>query len=372
MNFTISTKTFAAALNRVQGITSGRTTMPILSHVLLQVWPKALHVVASDLEVSFTTVVEDLTVNKPGKVALPARKLLEIVSHIPTETVTLQLKDNDFVLITGGTARFNIVGLCADEFPQLPDVKGDSLNVDFRALRRLLDNVDYCMSRDETRYNLSGVYLRIDSAEEGKSLVAVATDGHRLALDRVPLPGEDRAVPADLAKGIIISRKGVIEMKKLRPDSLVVMNIAGNTLALATDAEKLYLRLVDGEFPDFQRIIPAATSSLEVKRLPLVDAVERVAVVAPDKTSGILFGIEDGAISLSATNAELGESSDRVSAAVNCSPVNLRLSATYVMQALNAWDCGVVTVHVGSDLAPIMVTPISEKEPLAVIMPMRM
>ena len=378
MKLTIPKTTLASTLSRVQGICSGRNTMAILSNVLLHAWPKALHLSATDLEVGYTTMVEGAGIEKAGKITLPAKKLHEIIAHIPTDNVTLELcEDNCRVNITGGTYFSTLAGIAADEFPAMPPVNGDTFDLDASAILRLLGHVDYCMSKDEKMYHLCGVLLQVQTREEenlSPRLIAAATDGHRLACDSSALPGEPRPVPKDLLRGCIVSRKGVGELKKLRTEGILVITIAGNNLSITTEYETLFLRLVDGEFPNWRAIVPAnIAGTIETKRSPLIDALDRVSLLSADNHRGTTWDIAEGGINFRATNPELGEASDRVTAVVGVDPREFRLNANYINQALTSMDCGIVQIHLPKDeLSPIKITPTCEEEPFAVIMPMRL
>lgn len=374
MKFTIPVKVFAQALERVQGITGGRVSMPILNNVLLDARPRGLHLFASDLEVGLHTVAASFDVETPGRTTLHAAKLLAVIDKLATEDVTLELIENDRVNISAGTAFFTMPGLCPNEFPAMPDVAGQPFDLDASALIRIIRHTDYAMSSDEQKYHLCGIHFQI--APEGNEirLAAVATDGHRLARDSVPLPGDPRQVPKDLARGIIVSRKGIREIKKFKAGGVLVLNIAGNNLTISSDDETLYLRLVDGSFPDWRRVMPEnLEGAIELKRGALIDALDRVSLFSADKNRGVLWNIAAGGISFNATHAEFGEASDRVNADVDCQPREVRFNSGYVNQALAAFECNGVQVHVPvSELNPIKITTAGEQEPVAVVMPMRL
>jgi DNA polymerase-3 subunit beta len=374
MKFTIPVKNFEDALSRVQGITGGRVSMPVLNNVLLDARPGGIHLSATDLEVGLHTVAGNASVEVPGRTSLHAAKLLAIVKSLVTEDVTLELAENDRVNISAGTAFFTMACLSPDEFPDMPEVDGQSFDLDASALIRLIEHTDYAMSKDEQKYHLCGIYLQVTETKGDVRLAAVATDGHRLGRDTVPLPGDPRKIPKDLARGIIISSKGVHEIKKLQTGGILVFNIAGNNLTIASENETLYLRLVDGSFPDWRRVMPDnIEGTVEVKRGALISALDRVSLFSTDKNRGVAWNIAEGGISLNAQHPELGEASDRVNAAVSCSPREVRFNSGYVNQALAALDCGVVQLHIPvNELNPIKITPTCETEPVAIVMPMRL
>jgi DNA polymerase-3 subunit beta len=252
-------------------------------------------------------------------------------------------------------------------------VDGEDLELDAAALLRLIGHVDYAQCAAPEKYNICGVFLQIKDDDEGCSrLYAAATDGHRLAADSVPLPGDPRVIPADLAKGIIIPRKGIAELKKISPEGVLILQILGNNLSISTENETFTLRLVDGQFPDIQRIIPTKIlGSAHFNRQPLIDALDRVSLLSEGKSHAVTLSFDDGHIQLDSQNPELGEAHDRVAAALEGELSYRKLNAAYLVQALSVWDCGVVQINLAGDLDPILVTPYGETEPLAVIMPLR-
>lgn len=376
MKFTINQKLFSAALSRVQGITGSRLTMPILANVLIT--PSALrpvlHISASDLEVGYATVIDCNDIETPGSITLPAKKLYEVVKGAPSGEISFSLDpENNRVTISAGTFVTTLAGLPADEFPEVTTVDGEGFELDAATLLRLIGHIDYAQSSDATKYNISGIFLQIKDDDEGCSrLYAAATDGHRLAADSVPLPGDPRVIPADLAKGIIIPRKGIAELKKISAEGILILQIAGNNLSISTDSETFALRLIDGQFPDIQRIIPAKIlGSAHFNRQPLIDALTRVSLLSEGNYHSVDVSFTDSHLHIDSRHPELGEACDRVTAATEGELSARKLNASYLVQALSVFDSGVAHVHLSGELNPILVTPYGETEPFAVIMPLR-
>lgn len=375
MKFTVKQKSFCAALSRVQGIASSRATMPILANVLLaaSALRPVLHLSATDLEVGYATVIDCSDIEVPGSITVPAKKLYEVVKAAPTGEITVTLNpDNLRVTVAAGTFVTTLAGLDGEEFPAVVPVEGEGFQLDAAALLRLIRHVDYAQSTDATKYNLAGVFLRIADSEDGTRLYAAGSDGHRLAADSVPLPGDPRLIPADLARGIIIPRKGIAELKAIGGEGILILQIAGNNLSISTDNETLTLRLIDGEFPDYQRIIPTTVSAtVEVNRQPLMDALNRVSLLAEGKMHPVTLTFADGSLHLESQNVELGEANDRITASVEGNPTARRFNASFLVQALNAWDCGLVQIRLSDKLSPLLISPTCEEEPYAIVMPLR-
>ena len=380
MKFTIDKKQFSSALSRIQGIAKAQSSMPILSNVLIATSPSYDHpqvqLTATDLEVGYTTSLDCSAIDMAGSITLPAKKLYEVVKVAPTSEITFSLNtDNNRVTIGAGEFVTTLAGLDAGDFPQVVAVPGDTLELNSMALLHLLKRVEYAQSSDEQRFNLCGTFLQVVSDDvDGNRLLAASTDGHRLTFDYVPLPGETRAIPGDLLRGIIVSRKGVAELGKFRPDQIIILSFAGNDLSVTSETETVRLRLVDGEFPAFQRMIPARAEligTIKASRSPLLEAIERVGLLSEGKLCPIDITFVDGKIGLNSENREIGESCDRVTAEINGSSEPRRMNALYFSQALSAWGCDDVDIHLYDGLQPVLLTPSGEDYPLALIMPLR-
>lgn len=378
MTFTINKTAFSAALGRIQAIASGRTTMPILANVLLQLSAlrPALHLTATDLEIGYTTVITLEEQPEHGcAITLPAKKLFEIVKACPATPIAITLcMDTQRATITSGTYTATLPGIDAGEYPELPQVDGETFDLDAAALLQILGNTDYAQSTKPEQYNLNGCHLRIETNEEDDLFIlSSATDGHRLALDSTPLPGDPRPIPKDLAKGIIIPSKGIAELRKISSTGIIVLSIARNHLQVATDSEKLFLRLVDGQYPDLNKVIPRdLDSKIEVKRLALIEALDRVRILAGDKSHRTRLGITPEGITVSCTHVEMGaQATDTITAGGITTPIDIHISADYLLDSLKALSCGVVEISYKNELTPIMVTPLGTDEPMAIIMPQR-
>lgn len=382
MRLSIPQKPFSAVLAKIQNIAAGRSTMPILSTVLLEPATGVMAVTATDLEVGYTTVVDNLIwlddtpqLGEFPRLALNAKKLHECVKAIPVSMVDFSIDEASCrVTISGGTASFTLPGLDPEEFPALPDFTGENFDLDAAALLDIIGHVAYCQSKAPEKYNLNGCFLKIEANQDDELfLTAVATDGHRLAIDNTPLPGDPRPVPVDLAKGVIVPSKGISEIRKISREGIIVLSIAANNLQISTADEKLFLRLVDGAFPDCEKVIPRnLPGRAEVKRLALIDALERCRILSEKDSHKTRLGFAEGSIALNAEDIlSGGQAADCVTAGVYCEPFDLYVNADYLIETLENMDCGIVELGLGDGLQPLTVNPLGTDEPMAVIMPQR-
>ena len=237
-----------------QSIVERRNTMPILANVLIEAQKAEIQLTATDLEVGVRGTVEG-AVSKEGSITVSAKKLYEIIRELPDEQVQIKRLDNDWVEIRSGKSVFKIVGMDAREFPQFPkfDVKSLS-SVPASTIRGMIERTIFSVSTDETRYSLNGVFVE---QGEGGNVRMVATDGHRLAYDERDMGS------LGITKGIILPRKGLAELKKLMEDGedgIVAIGFQENMGLVSKDKVELFMRLIDGDFPDYTKVIPQRKS----------------------------------------------------------------------------------------------------------------
>lgn len=339
-----------------------------------------VRVIATDLEIGFETYVEhdgeaELDGLNTLTLCLPAKMLHDVVKAVPVPDVCLEMFDNQ-VTVSGGTARFTLTPVDPDEYPDLPEVKGDVFDLTASSLVEILQDVAYAQSKQADKHNLCGCHIKIEpNQEEELFLTAVALDGHRLALSSTPLPGDPRPVPADLAKGVIISTKGVAEICKTKGSAPIVLCIAGNSLCIATDAEKLYIRLIDASYPDYNRVIPQNhPHHMEIKREALVDALQRVKIITNKDNPGVNFSTSPDGLELHTTRRGAGcKAQDRVTVSTSSHSIRFAAKADYLLQALEHLPDANIQICCTSDgLSPLLITKQSSDASIAVIMPMRM
>jgi DNA polymerase III subunit beta len=375
MELKIGVQELARALARAQGIVEKKSTMPMLSHVLLEATKgDDLHVSATDLDVSVTSG-HKCEVMKEGKVAVPAKQLFEIVKALPEKDVVLRRAQNNWLELRSGSAEFRIVGLAAEDFPALPRFeKVAFVTVPPRSVLEMIALTDFAASTDETRYNLNGVFFEPMAG----ALRTVATDGHRLSLAERALPGEFA-----LKKGVILPRKGLGEMKKLLLDSAegeVKLGFIENSAVLQLPSVKLVMRLIEGVFPDYRQVIPkAGEKSFQVGRERLLDTLRRVSLLSSDKSHAVKLELSPGLLKVTSQNPDLGDAKEEVPVEYAGEKLAIGFNARYLidilgalatLEALAAQD---VIVELSDDLSPGVVKPAGESatQYTAVVMPMR-
>lgn len=381
MKFTIPKKTFVAALTRCAAIAEPRATMPILCCALLEPCATILKVSATDLETGYTTAVDGLTWEEGvetsvfSKIAVPAKKLLECAKSIPWSDITIE-STGELITISGGTASFTLGALSADEYPALPTVEGTQFEIPAPHLVQAFSQTAYAQSANPSKWHLCGTFLKITVSEleiDEMWLIAVATDGHRLAVADAMLEG-NKEIPAELQKGIIIPTKGVDEICKIKTPGTILFSLSGASLCISTDSETIFIRLLEGEYPDYNRVIPSKnTIRIESPRQPLIDALERCRIITDKHTRGVLLATGDGEIALTSDLPSIcGHASDKVTALVPDEPFAVRINVGYLLEALA--NIGKENIEItGTDgMAPIVLVPAGTDSPMHIIMPERM
>jgi DNA polymerase-3 subunit beta len=369
MDFQVAREPLLRALQLLQNIVEPRQTLPILANVLIEARDTGLRLAATDLEVGARVAVPG-TVSRPGAITLAARKLVELVRELPAQPVTFSLLDNGGVRLTCGRASFKLVGLPADEYPPL-DVDGveGTLSVEAGLLRTMVGRTSYAMSQDESRPFLNGLYLLARKQE----LRLVATDGHRLALAR-------SSIDADVEMAGIVPRKAVQELTRvLGGAERVDLAVGENKFFVRTEGFELVSKLVEGQFPNYEQVIPKSSPlRLVVEREPLLAAIRRVAVVADDRTRPVRLTASEGQLRLWAQSQELGEAEETLPAEFGGDETTIGFNARYLLDALGPMERPWTVVGLKDGLSPGVLLGTGEKDAppddayRCVIMPMRM
>lgn len=371
MEFTIAKESFLKALQRVQGIIENRKTMPILSNVLISAQPEKIEIIATDLEVGMkSSFPADVT--KAGKITVSAKKLYEIIKELPEEGVHFSTRENDWVDLRCGKAHFNLVGLSPEEFPFFPAVNDSTfLTIKGSLIRELVEMTAFAICHDETKYNLNGIYIKA-LEEEGKTLLRmVATDGHRLAMAEKEIAS---VAATDLKNGVIFPKKGIFELKKMTDDddSEIMLSFLDNSAVVKKNDTVVVMRLVDGYFPDYTRVMPADNDKLAtIKREDFIHSLRRMAILSSEKFKGIMMELKNGIMEISASNPELGDARETLEVSYEGPDLAIRFNARYLLDSLSVMGQELVTLALKDELSPAVLKPYQAEDFLTVIMPMR-
>ncbi len=372
MQFRIEKEVFLRALGRVQGIVEKRNTIPILSNVLIEAANAEICLTATDLEVGMRSSYA-AGIIAPGKVTVSAKKLHEIIRELPEQEIIFTARDNCWIEIRCGKSLFNIVGLSAEEFPYFPyPEKENFLALNGHLLKEMIEKTIFSISTDDSKYNLNGIYFRALEQEGRQLLRLVATDGHRLAMIQRPL--EAIHIP-ELAKGVIFPRKGIQELKKIAEegDAEVLLGFMNNNAIIKKQQTVVVMRLVDGDFPDYNRVIPKA-NELEVL-LPsdaFFHTLRRMAILSSEKSRGVKLQLRPESLEISSSNPELGDAREDLEVRYEGPELSIGFNARYLLDILQVMDAQQTRLLVKDNLSPGLLTPAGDQDFLAVVMPMRL
>jgi DNA polymerase-3 subunit beta len=373
MELKIGVQEMGRALARSQGIVEKKSTMPILSHVLLEAKKGGeLDVSATDLDVAVSGE-HKCEVLKEGAVAVSAKHLYEIVKALPEASLTIKKAQNNYVEVKSGAAEFKIVGLPAEDFPALPKFdKVHSVSIDPKILLEMIDHTGFAVSTDETRYNLNGVYF--EPAGAG-GVRMVATDGHRLSLIEKKLEGDFK-----IKKGVILPKKGLFELKRLlaeigesgeeKPDCK--LGFVENNAIFKRPGLVMSMRLIDGQFPDYQQVIPKDGEKVVILgRLRLLETLKRVSLLSSEKAHAVKIELTKGQLKVLSQNPDLGEAKEELTVDYKGGDLKIGFNARYLIDVLTVLKCDDVSFELADELSPGVIRPAGDKGFIAVIMPMR-
>jgi len=371
MEFAIAKDNFLKALQRVQGIVENRKTMPILSNVLIDARPERIDIIATDLEVGMKSSYP-ANVVKEGKITVSAKKLYEIIKELPESEIRFSTRENDWVDLRCGKAHFNLVGLSPEEFPFFPAVNDSTfLKLDGSLLREMVEMTSFAICHDETKYNLNGIFIKAVEQDNGTLLRMVATDGHRLSMAEREIPSVSSS---DLKNGVIFPKKGIFELKKLTDDDdgEIMLSFLDNSSVLKKNDTLVLMRLVDGYFPDYTRVLPADNDkSVTINRENFFHSLRRMAILSSEKFKGIMMELKSGIMEISASNPELGDARETLEVDYAGPDLSIRFNARYLIDVLSVIGEELVNLELKDELSPAVLKPHQGKGFLSVIMPMR-
>ncbi len=372
MELKIGVPELARALGRSQGIVERKSTMPILSHVLLEARKgDLLAVSATDLDIAVSGE-HKCEVMKEGAVCVSARHLYDIVKALPEATVTLRRAQNNYLEVKSGPAEFRIVGMPAEDFPALPRFdKVPFVAVEATRLLDLVEKTAFAVSSDETRYNLNGVFFE----PSGGKIRLVATDGHRLSLAEDDVEGEFK-----LKKGVILPKKGLFELKKLLAEAAESgeekpagdLGFVESSAIFRRPGVVLVMRLIEGMFPDYRQVIPKAGEKVvHLGRQRFLETLRRVSLLSSDKSHAVKLELAAGALRVLSQNPDLGEAKEEIPVEYQGEPLKIGFNARYLMDVLQVLGQDEVVLELADDLSPGVVKPAGAEGYTSVIMPMR-
>ena len=371
MRATLERAALLKALAHVHRVVERRNTIPILANVLLRAGDGALRLQATDLDLEIveTTPAE---VAQAGATTVPAHTLYDIVRKLPDGSqVSLEMTgERGLVTIRAGRSRFTLQTLPDSDFPDL--AAGElptTFTVATSEFRRLIDKTQFAISTEETRYYLNGIYLHVAESAGASTLRAVATDGHRLARVEIPAPAGAKGMP-----GVIVPRKTVAEIQRLLedPEGEVKVEISATKIRVSLGAAILTSKLIDGSFPDYNRVIPTGNDKrLTVDRAEFASAVDRVSTISSERGRAVKLSLADRRLVLTVTNPDSGNATEEIEVDYESDPLDIGFNSRYLLDIAGQLEGDTALIRLADPGSPTLVQDRDGAAALYVLMPMR-
>jgi DNA polymerase-3 subunit beta len=369
MEFLIEKDEFVKGLSLSQNVVEKKGTMPILLNVLLETKENGISITATDLEIGIKGFYS-AQIKREGSITLAAKKLYEVVKELPEKNIYFRLKENYWAEICSGKSIFNMMGISAETYPSFPAYEEEEfIGLDGAILREMVDKTIFAVSSDESRYNLTGVFITEKDGGEGKVLRMVATDGYRLSLIDRPL---NRNL-SGIENGILLPRKGLTELNKLLDEgSEVWVKLKNNNFIVRRHPVVLIMRLLDAEFPDYQQVIPANTKRhIRMSRNQIRESLQRVSLLSSEKTRGVKFHFSQDLLELSSYNPDFGEAKEELSVDYKGEDLTMGFNYRFFLEVLDILDSDEILFDLEDVVSPAVIRPANDDKHICVVMPMR-
>ncbi len=367
MKFTIDRNPLLEGLQKVQSVVEKKNTVQILGNILCSVKGKELSLCATDLEVGIK-VTMPVESSQDGKLTLSAKHFLDIVKELPDKKVSVSKKDNNWIELICGKSKFNIVSLSADEYPALPAFEEKTyFDAKIKTLIEMIDRTEFAVSTDATRYHLNGVFFE---HLENSLMRMTATDGHRLSF----VDNEVFLKMPELKRGIIIPKKGLSELRKLlnQEDAQIGLSFERGYVYVNLNGTYLFIRLIDGEYPDYRLVIPKATDRIvKMNRELFTSALKRVSLLAHEKSKGVKFALQDSLLVITSSNSDVGEAREELEVDYKGEAMEIGFNSKYLLDYSTVIDSNEIEFHLKDRLSPGILRGTGQKNHTYVIMPMR-
>jgi DNA polymerase-3 subunit beta len=370
MKFSVLQKDLLEALLTIQGVVPTRSTAPILENILIEAKDNVLKLTGTDLEVSITTEAKASSVSDQGAIALPARVITEMIRSLPDIEIQFDLEENNRVKIITNQGKYQIAGIPKDNFPEMPSFSQEKrIEVENSLLKRMFSKTIFAVSSEELRPALMGVFIQI----MGDEFRMVATDGHRLS----KIIDKSFRYDGEATRMIVPPKAVQIALKNLAEEGKTTLIMEENGLAFIFDSTVLYTRLVEGEYPDYERVIPRDNDKqLIVDKAQLIASVKRVSLFSSALTHQVRFSISSGKLEICSEDVDIGgEAREEISADYSADAMEIGYNAQYLIDIMKHIDSDEVMFHLNNPVRAALITPVTQEENesfLMLIMPIKL
>ncbi len=365
MKLIVSKDELQEKLSNIQNIVEKRNTMPILSHFLLEAGKNGSYITATDLE---TALREPLAMNveKEGKICIPARKMFEIVREVDGD-LSIESIDDQWLRIKTGASNFRLACLSSKEFPAWPGMEDmEEVSLEAKTMAGLIEKTVFAAGDSDTRYTLNGLLFHITTDNR---FSMVGTDGHRLAAMAIQIEGR-----LSEEKKLIVPKKSAVELRKIveKKEGGVRMALSKNHLLFSIGDIQFLTRLIEGTYPNYEQVIPAANDKRVVlERGAFAKTLRRVSLMAKDKTNAVKMDLGDSRLTVTTSNPDMGEATDEMAIEYSGEKTALGLNARYLLDIMEVMSSDRVIMEFQGALNPVLIRDEQEADYRCVIMPMR-
>jgi len=365
MKIVVSKDEILAKLSNIQNIVEKRNTMPVLSHFLLEAGKQGSHIVATDLD---TALKEPLlaTVEREGRICIPARKMFEIVREVEGDLVCESV-DEQWLKLKAGASNFRLACLSAKEFPAWPGMDDiEEIEMSAPVLSEIIEKTVYASGESDTRYTLNGLLFHVTP---GVNITTVGTDGHRLALISRGIGG---AVKEE--RKLIIPRKAASELRKLleKSEETIKVTLCKNHVLFVIKDMHFLTRLIEGTYPNYEQVIPAGNEKrVLADRENFMKTIRRVAIMSREKSNAVKVDLSENLITITSSNPDIGEAQDELPVEYSGDTLSLGFNARYLLDVFVAMTSEKVVLELDAPLSPVLIREEKDQDYRCVIMPMR-
>ena len=371
MKFEIKRDVLLKSLNFVQGVVEKKNTLPILSNVLLDLKNNKLSIIATDLDIVFYDEISDVKIITEGNTTTSAAILFDILRKISSNSdLKFDLKSDNKLSLKSENSDFNLLCLPSDNFPtfKVDEFDDSKITINNKNFLKLLNKTKISISNDDTRHYLNGVFIHITESKGKNFITGVATDSHRLSSSSLEIDNILDFEP------FILPRKTVFQLCSLLTEKseTLFIQISENKVMFSIGKVKLISKVIDGKFPDYQKVVPTNNKKvLVVKTKDFINSIERVATVSLDRKEGLKLNITKDNVQLSVNSANSGDGNEKIQADFNGENINISFNSKYLIDIASEIEDGNLKINLNDSVSPVLIEDISDKNSYYVIMPMK-
>ena len=370
MEFTIDRDIFLKSLSHASGIIEKKTTLPILSNILIEAKDSKIKITSTDLDIIYFEQILAKEIKKEGSTTTSAIILYDILRKLQSGSkVEIALQSSNKLKLVSGNSKFNLLCIPSDNFPLSDeDINQTSLEVSSQKLLKLLNKTKISISNDETRHYLNGIYFHKTTIENKSFLCCVATDSHRLSCSSLEIDSNTQVEP------IILPKKTIFQLISLLEQNNEVIKISNNKAKIKFEMSDgvLISKVIDGRFPDYNKVVPKNNDKvLEVKLSDFKNSIERVTSVSSDRREGLKMTISKEAVQLSVNSPNSGEGTENIGAKFNSNDLDISFNSRYLIDIASQIENETIVINLQDPGSPVLVKDFSDKNSFHVIMPMK-